>query len=79
MFWVLSNKREGRVFITGRLRDVDRLVQAGWNIEYKSRSWDKAYRAALLMAEARELIVEWYLEDEVNWKKKKLARFQSIR
>lgn len=66
MYWVLVDRKGGRVLVTGRPSDVEEL---GWEVVYETETWDEAYEAALLIADEEDLVLEWYLEDVVKRKK----------
>lgn len=78
MYWVLVDRRGGRVLVTGRPSDVDELKDLGWDVEYEAERWDEAYEVALLLADEEDYVVEWYLEEEVGEKKRRLASLENI-
>ncbi len=75
MYWVLVNRKGGRVLVTGRPSDVMEL--GDWEVVYKTERWDEAYEVALLIADDDDLILEWYLEDAVK-RKKALTSLKSV-
>lgn len=48
--------------MTGREEDLD-LLDAGWELAGEYESWRKAYKAAMRLADAHDMILEWYLEE----------------
>lgn len=51
-----------RILVTGREEDLD-LLDAGWELAGEYESWGKAYKAAMRLADAHDMILEWYLEE----------------
>lgn len=62
MFRVLVDWRTWRVLITGREEDLD-LLDEGWELAGAYRSWRKAYRVAARIADAHDMVLEWYVEE----------------
>lgn len=62
MFKVLRNR--DRVLVTGRGEDAV-LLQLGWTLVGAFDDWTSAYKAAVKLAEREDLILEWYLEEEL--------------
>ncbi len=54
-----------RILITRREEDLALLAQ-GWILVGEYRKWEKAFSAALKIAEGEEAVLEWYLEDELE-------------
>ncbi len=63
MFRLLSDGR--RVLITKREEDL-KLLGQGWALLGEYKRWDRAFAAALRIAEREDAVLEWYLEDELE-------------
>jgi len=48
--------------ITGREEDLD-LLDEGWELAGAYRSWREAYRVAARIADAHDMVLEWYMEE----------------
>lgn len=57
-------RRGDRLLISGRDEDLS-LVRQGWSVVGEYGRWGKAFSAAVRLAEREDLVVEWYLEEEV--------------
>ncbi|ACB39697.1 hypothetical protein [Pyrobaculum neutrophilum] len=68
MYRVLANKREGRILVTGKEKDLELLAE-GWDLLLESLDWEEAFEYALEIA--GDDVVEWYYDEAV--KKKHLA------
>ncbi len=65
---VYVNHKEGRVLVSGRDEDLG-LIEEGWRVEFESNNWRNAYEYARDIADATDYILEWYLEEEVEFYK----------
>ncbi|MEZ0319438.1 MAG: hypothetical protein ABWK05_05545 [Pyrobaculum sp.] len=63
MYRVLINKREGRILVTGKEKDLA-LLDEGWDLAYESLDWDEAFEYAMEVAE--DEVVEWYYDEQVK-------------
>ncbi|AEA12359.1 hypothetical protein TUZN_0873 [Thermoproteus uzoniensis 768-20] len=62
MFRVLVDERAWRVLITGREEDLD-LLDEGWELAGEFGSWREAYKVAARLADAHDMVLEWYVEE----------------
>ncbi len=69
MYRVLVDRKGGRVLVTGRPSDVEKLKD--WEVVYEAERWDEAYEVALLIADEEDFVLEWYLEEEIGRKKRR--------
>ena len=65
MYRVLVSRREGRILVTGKERDL-RLVEEGWDLVFETFDWEEAFDFAMDIAE--DDIVEWYYDEAVKKK-----------
>ncbi len=65
MYRVLVSRREGRILVTGKERDL-RLVEEGWDLVFETFDWEEAFDFAMDFAE--DYIVEWYYDEAVKKK-----------
>jgi hypothetical protein len=65
MYRVLVSRREGRILVTGKEKDLE-LVEEGWDLVFESFDWDEAFEFAMEIAE--DEIVEWYYDEAVKKK-----------
>ncbi|MFB6490114.1 MAG: hypothetical protein TU35_002515 [Thermoproteus sp. AZ2] len=63
MYWVLLGRE--RVLVTGRAEDLA-LADDGWRIAGAYASWAEAFRRAVKLASSSDLVLEWYLEEELQ-------------
>lgn len=63
MFRLLSDGK--RILITKREEDLALLAQ-GWTLLGEYKKWDKAFAVAMKIAERKDAVLEWYLEDELE-------------
>lgn len=54
--------RSWRILVTGKEEDLD-LLDEGWELAGVFKRWRDAYRLALRLADAHDLVVEWYVEE----------------
>ncbi|MGC8584118.1 MAG: hypothetical protein ACP5I3_11050 [Thermoproteus sp.] len=57
-------RKGDRLLISGRDEDLS-LIGQGWAVVGEYDRWERAFSAAVRLAEREELLVEWYLEEEV--------------
>ncbi len=65
MYRVLVSRREGRILVTGKERDL-RLLEEGWDLVFETFDWEEAFDFAMDIAE--DDIVEWYYDEAVKKK-----------
>ncbi len=65
MYRVLVSRREGRILVTGKERDL-RLLDEGWDLVFETFDWEEAFDFAMDIAE--DDIVEWYYDEAVKKK-----------
>ncbi|MEM1598438.1 MAG: hypothetical protein QXP31_05080 [Pyrobaculum sp.] len=63
MYRVLVNKKEGRILVTGKDRDLA-LLDEGWDLVFESLDWEEAFEYAMEVAE--DEVVEWYYDEQVK-------------
>lgn len=62
-YMILMNEEAARVLVTGREQDKG-LAGIGWSIIGSFKTWREAYERARDIADERNYILEWYLEEE---------------
>mgnify|MGYP001770683322 FL=1 len=67
-YYVLVNPWQARVFVTGNRLDLELIHTGGWWLMGFSKSWVRAYEAARAIADRFNYTVEWYLEEEREYK-----------
>jgi len=65
VYRVLVSRREGRILVTGKERDL-RLLEEGWDLVFETFDWEEAFDFAMDIAE--DDIVEWYYDEAVKKK-----------
>jgi|GEM_PF-687055 hypothetical protein len=65
VYMVLINEGRARVLVTGRSGDAE-LTGMGWRIAGRFKTWREAYEEARTIADQKEYILEWYLEEETT-------------
>lgn len=58
-------RRRDRVLVTGRAEDLA-LASDEWRIVGAYASWAEAFRRAVKLANSSDLVLEWYLEEELE-------------
>lgn len=48
--------------VTGKEEDLD-LIDEGWELAGEFEDWASAYRIALRLADAHDMVLEWYVEE----------------
>ncbi|MEL9990000.1 MAG: hypothetical protein QXP98_03440 [Thermoproteus sp.] len=62
MFRIFIDGRTWRVLISGKEEDLD-LLDEGWELAGEYKDWASAYRVALRLADAHDMVLEWYVEE----------------
>ncbi len=63
-YMILINEEAARVLVTGREQDKELAGGVGWSIIGSFQTWREAYERARDIADERDYILEWYLEEE---------------
>ncbi len=63
MYCVLVNEETGRVLVSGKEEDMG---LSGWHVDGCFEDWYDAYERAVDIADAREYMLEWYIEEQME-------------
>ncbi len=62
MYRVLVDEKNWRILISGKEDDLD-LLDEGWELAGQFDDWISAYKLALRLADAHDMVLEWYVEE----------------